>query len=131
VANSSSVQPWALTMPAGSLQQWLFQFTTVNQITGQSAPYPIAGATWEYVVRVNATDGGTAPVSFGTTATSQGVLVVTATPALSAVQLNLYPAATQGLTPQTYNQALWMNPGSGSALSWACGPLILSATSQP
>jgi hypothetical protein len=131
VANSSSVQPWALTMPLGSLQQWLFQFTTVNQVTGQSAPYPISGATWEYVVRVNATDGGTAPVSFGTTATSQGVLVVTATPVLSAVQLNLYPAATQGLTPATYAQALWMNPASGSALSWACGPLILQATSQP
>ena len=131
MANSSSVQPWALTMPLGSLQQWTFGFTTVNAITGQSAPYPIAGATWEYVVRVNATDGGTAPISFGTAATSQGVLVVTATAAVSTVQLNMYPAATQGLAPQTMNAALWMNPGSGSALSWVSGPLILAATSQP
>jgi hypothetical protein len=131
VANSSSVQPWALTMPLGSLQQWLFEFTTVNAITGQSAPYPIAGASWEYVVRVNATDGGTAPISFGTAATSQGVLVVTATSAVSTVQLNLYPAATQNLSPQTMNAALWANPGTGSAISWFSGPLILQATSQP
>jgi len=113
------------------LQQWTFQFTTVNAVTGQSAPYPIAGATWEYVVRATPTSGGTALISFGTTATSQGVLVVTATTALSTVQLNLYPAATQGLTADTYSAALWANPGSGSAISWACGPLILQATSQP
>ena len=131
MANSSSVQPWALTMPLGSYQQWLFSFTTVNAITGQSAPYPIAGASWEYVVRATPTSGGTALISFGTTATSQGVLVVTATTALSTVQLNLYPAATQGLTADTYAAALWANPGSGSALAWACGPLILQATSQP
>jgi hypothetical protein len=133
VANSSSVQPWALTMPIGSLQQWLFEFTTVNSITGQSVPYPIAGATWEYVVRVNATDGGSAPISFGTTPTTQGVLVVTpgSGSTASTVQLNLYPAATQSLTPQTMNAAMWANPNSGSAICWFSGPLILQATSQP
>ena len=131
MANSSSVQPWALTMPLGSLQQWLFTLTTVNAITGQSAPYPIAGATWEYCVRVNATDGGTAPISFGTTPTAQGALVVTATASVSSVQLNLYPAATQGLSPSTMSQALWANPGSGSAIAWLSGPLILQATPQP
>lgn len=131
MANSSSVQPWALTMPLGSLQQWLFSFTTVNAITGQSAPYPIAGASWEYVVRVGAADGGTAPISFGTAATSQGVLVVTASAAVSTVQLNLYPAATQAMSPGVMNHALWANPGSGSAMSWFSGPLTLQATSQP
>jgi hypothetical protein len=133
VANSSSVQPWSLTMPLGSLQQWLFTFSTVNSITGQSVPYPIAGATWEYVVRVNATDAGSAPISFGTTPTAQGVLVVTpgSGSTASTVQLNIYPAATQSLTPQTMNAALWANPGSGSAIAWLSGPLILQATSQP
>lgn len=131
MANSSSVQPWALQMPLGSLQQWLFQFTTVNAITGQSAPYPIAGATWEYVVRATPASGGSALISFGTAATSQGVLVVTASPSVSSVQLNLYPAATQGLSPSTMSQALWANPGSGSAIAWLSGPLILQATPQP
>ena len=131
MANSSSVQPWALTMPLGSLQQWLFTFTTVNSITGQSVPYPIAGASWEYVVRATPTSGGTALISFGTAATSQGVLVVTASPSVSSVQLNLYPAATQGLSPSTMSQALWANPGSGSAIAWLSGPLILQATPQP
>ena len=131
MANSSSVQPWALTMPVGSLQQWLFSFTTVNAVTGQSQPYPIAGATWEYVVRLNATDGGTAPISFGTAATTQGVLVVTADGTVSTVQLNMYPAATQSLAPETYSHALWQDPGSGSAMTWFSGPLILQATSQP
>ena len=131
MANSSSVQPWALTMPLGSLQQWLFTLTTVNAITGQSAPYPIAGATWEYVVRATPASGGTALISFGTAATSQGVLVVTASPSVSSVQLNLYPAATQGLSPSTMSQALWANPGSGSAIAWLSGPLILQATPQP
>ena len=79
MANSSSVQPWALTMPLGSLQQWLFNFTTVNAITGQSVPYPIAGASWEYVVRATPGASGTALISFGTAATSQGVIAVTAT----------------------------------------------------
>ena len=131
MANSSSVQPWALTMPLGSLQQWLFTLTTVNAITGQSAPYPIAGATWEYVVRATPASGGSALISFGTAATSQGVLVVTASPSVSSVQLNLYPAATQGLSPSTMSQALWANPGSGSAIAWLSGPLILQATPQP
>ena len=127
MANSSSVQPWALTMPLGSLQQWLFTLTTVNVITGQSVPYPIAGATWEYVVRATPASGGSALISFGTAATGQGVLVVTAGSAVSTVQLNLYPAATQGLTPSTYAAALWANPGTGSAITWVSGPLILQA----
>jgi hypothetical protein len=133
VANSSSVQPWALQMPLGSLQQWTFTFTTVNAITGQSVPYPIAGASWEYVVRATPASGGTALISFGTAATSQGVLVVTpgSGSTASTVQLNIYPSATQGLTPQTYSAALWMNPSSGSAISWVSGPLIVQATSQP
>jgi hypothetical protein len=133
VANSSSVNPWALTMPLGSLQQWLFAFTTVNAITGQSVPYPIAGATWEYVVRATPASGGTALISFGTAATSQGVLVVTpgSGSTASTVQLNIYPSATQGLASDTYAHALWQNPSSGSAFTWWTGPLIVQGNPQP
>ena len=131
MANSSSVNPWALTMPLGSLQQWLFTLTTVNAITGQSAPYPIAGAAWEYVVRATPASGGTALISFGTAATSQGVIAVTATSSLSQVQINMYPAATQGLAPSTYSHSLWMNANSGSAFSWWSGPLIIEGAPQP
>ena len=131
MASSSSVNPWALTMPLGSLQQWLFTLTTVNAITGQSVPYPIAGASWEYVVRATPTSGGTALISFGTAATAQGVLTVTATAALSQVALTIYPAATQGLAADTYSAALWQNPSTGSAITWATGPLIIAGNPQP
>ena len=131
MANSSSVQPWALTMPLGSLQQWLFTFTTVNQQNGQSAPYPITGATWEYVARATADGSGTAVIDVTTTPNSQGALTVTANGSVSTVQLNLYPAATSGLAVQTYQHALWQNPGSGSAVTWFSGPLIISGAAQP
>jgi hypothetical protein len=137
VANSSSVQPWSLSMPLGSLQQWLFTFSTINSITGQSVPYPIAGATWEYVVRATPTSGGTALISFGTAATSQGVLVVMpgSGSTASTVQLNIYPRATQGLAPSTYSHALWMGASAGSAsasaTTWWSGPLIIEGNPQP
>ena len=131
MANSSSVQPWALTMPLGSLQQWTFQFTTVNQVTGQSQPYPITGATWEYAARLNATDTGAPLIQLTPAPTTQGTLIVTATAALSQVQLDIYPAATQSLPAQTYSHALWMNPSTDSAFCWWEGPLIVQATSQP
>ena len=63
MANSSSVQPWALTMPLGPSSSGPFSFTTVNQVTGQSQPYPISGATWEYAARLNATDSGAPLIS--------------------------------------------------------------------
>jgi len=118
-------------MPLGSLQQWTFTFTTVNQMTGQSQPYPISGATWEYAARLNATDTGAPLISLTTTPNAQGVLIVTATAALSSVQLDIYPAATQSLAAQTYSHVLWMNPGTSSAFAWWEGPLIIQATSQP
>jgi hypothetical protein len=131
MANSSSVQPWSLTMPLGSLQQWTFTFTTVDQVTGQSEPYPITGFTWEYSARLNATDTGTPLIELTATAGSQGVLLVTATGALSQVEIEMYPAATQLLTPGTYTHALWSSPGSASAFCWFTGTLILQATPQP
>jgi hypothetical protein len=131
VPNSSSVLPWALTMPAGSLQQWQFSFTTLAA-AGPTQPYPVTGATWEYVARPTATDLSVPPlISLTTAETASGVLVVTATATVSQVLLQIYPPATAGLNGE-YFHALWMWPGNGtSAFTWVTGPLIVQGNPQP
>ena len=108
MANSSSVQPWALTMPLGSLQQWTFTFTTVNQVTGQSQPYPISGATWEYSARLNATDYRGSADRADPGAEHAGRLVVTATAALSQVQTRHLPGSHAGSYTANVRHALWI-----------------------
>ena len=129
MTNTSSVLPWALTMPAGSLQQWNFTFT-LNSSAGPVQPYPISGATWEYVVRTSATDMSTPLIDLTVSPNSDGVLVVTSTPVLSQVLIEIYPAATADLDGE-YFQALWMNPGTSQAFTWATGPLIVAGNPQP
>jgi hypothetical protein len=129
VTNSSSVQVWTLRMPAGSLQQWLFTFTTTAP--GGATPYDITGATWEYVARTSATDTGAPVFSITTTPNLSGALVVTASPTLSQVLLDIYPAATAALTPGIFFHSLWMNPGTNSAFSWVTGELIVQGNPQP
>jgi hypothetical protein len=132
VTTSTAVMPWTLTMPAGSLEQWLFTFTTINVSTGQSVPYPISGATWEYVARNSATD--TSPgglFSITTTPNSFGVLTVTSSATVSQVQLTINPAATVNLVPQTYYHTLWMNPSTVNAYTWVTGNLIIAGNPQP
>ena len=124
---SSSARQWALTMPAGSLQQWNFGFT----VPGSTSPYPISGATWEYVVRTSATDTGPPLIGLTTTPTAEGALVVTATGALSQVLLEIFPSATQSLAPGIYYHALWQNPGTPSALAVAGGALQIDGAPQP
>jgi hypothetical protein len=116
-------------MPIGSLQEWLFTFT----VPSTGAPFPITGATWEYVARPTATDLTVPPlIDITVTAGSQGQLVVTSTASVSSVQLNMAPAATLSLTPGTYAQSLWMNPGNTSAqYTWLTGNLILVGNPQP
>jgi len=116
-------------MPAGSLQQWLFTFTT--GAPGGVTPYPITGSTWEYVVRTSATDMGTPMVDLTTTAGSAGVLTVTSTTSTSSVQVNMYPAATATATPGTYYHALWENPGGTAATTWFTGELLITGNPQP
>lgn len=128
---SSAVLPWTLTMPAGSLEQWTFTFTTIDATTGQSVPYPIIGATWEYVARVSAADTGTPLVSVTATPNAQGNIVVTSTATLSQIQLTLNPAATASLAPQEYWHTLWMQPGTASAYTWVTGNLIIVGNPQP
>lgn len=131
MTNSSSVNPWTLRMAAGSLQQWLFEFTTTAP--GGATPYPIGGATgWEYVARPSATDVTVPPmIDITTTPSTAGVLTVTSSSSASSVLLNMYPAATASLTPGTYYHALWESPGGSTAFCWATGLLIVEGNPQP
>jgi hypothetical protein len=118
-------------MPAGSLEQWTFTFTTISTTTGQSIPYPIAGATWEYVTRVSPTDLSTPLFSITTTPTVNGNIVVTSTAVLSQIQLTISPAATVSLVPNEYFHTLWMNQGTSSAYTWVTGVLTVIGNPQP
>lgn len=124
---TNAVPGWTLVMPQGSAQIWNFVFTTLS--TG--APYPIDGATWEYSVRDTPGDSGDPLFSLTTSGTSAGVLTVTATSSLSQVQMDLYPAATQGLTPGTYFHALWADPSTTGAYAWFVGQLQIQDVAGP
>jgi hypothetical protein len=124
---TNAVPGWTLVMPQGSAQLWNFVFTTLPA----GAPYPITGAAWEYAVRASAGNAGSPLFSLTTSATGNGVLTVTATAALSQVQMDLYPAATQNLTPGTFYHALWMNPGTTSAYCWFAGQLQVENIAGP
>jgi hypothetical protein len=116
-------------MPAGSLTEWTFTFTTTAP--GGTTPYPIPGSTWEYVVRSTATDTGSPLIDITTTPNSQGSLTVTSTATLSQVLLALAPAATVNLAPGTYYQTLWMDPGTSTAFTWLTGNLFIDGNPQP
>lgn len=119
-------------MAAGSLVQYTFTFSTVNQTTGQSTPFNITGATWEYIVRATATDttpGGIFTIT--TTPSTSGSIVVTSSATVSQVQLTINPAATATLAPGSYVHALWMNPGTTTAYTWVTGSFIVTGNPQP
>ena len=115
-------------MAAGSLQQWTITLTSIDEDDGAVIPYPVAGATWEYVASASVTG----PQLFTVTpaASVAGLITVTSTDTLSQVFLEIYPAATVALSG-TYVHALWMNPGTPSALAVAEGPLQVAEIPQP
>ena len=130
MANSTATQPWTLKMDAGTEQQWLFTFTT--SAPGGVTPWPISGATFEYVARTSATDLTVPPlIKITATPGTAGVLTVTSAPATSSVQLAMYPAATASLTPGVYSHALWMNPGTTTSMTIFNGLLLINGTPQP
>ena len=116
---------WNWQIPAGAESNANFQIQNPDGI-----PYPITGATREYVVRASGATGGTPVISVTTTANAEGVLTVTTSPA-STVALTLNPAATANLSPGPYSHALWMNPGTTTALLWVTGTLQVTAVAQP
>ena len=113
-------------MAAGSLQQWTITLTSV--LDGIVLPYPVDGATWEYVA--SASVSGPQLFTVTTAASAAGLITVTATDVLSQVLLEIYPAATVNLSG-TYVHALWLNPGTTSALAVAEGPLQVATSPQP
>jgi len=119
-------------MPAGSLQEWAFTFTVAGPFYGPPAPYPITGATWEYVVRSTATSSGSPLFSITTTSSANGLITATSTASLSQVLLAVYPPATASLTPGSYSHALWMDPGnSTAAFTWVTGQMVVQGNPQP
>lgn len=130
MANSISTQPWSLRMDQGAEQQWLFTFTT--DAPGGTTPWPISGATFEYVARTSAADLTVPPlIKITSSAGSAGVLSVTSDTTTSSVQLTMYPAATASLTPGTYYHAMWSNAGTTSAVTIFNGLLLITAAPQP
>lgn len=116
---------WNWQIPAGAQSGASFQIENPD-----GSPYPISGATWEFVVRSAAAGGSALVFSVTTTPNASGLLTVTTSPT-STVALTLYPAATAALAPGSYSMALWMNPGTTSALLWVTGTLGVTAVAQP
>ena len=129
LVNALPPQVWTLELAAGSSIQITFTFTT--GAPGGVTPYPITGATWEYVVRPSATDSGDPTFSVTTSSSASGVIVATATSVLSQIVLTLNPAATASLTPGGYSHALWQNPGETTAFTWMTGTLMITGNPQP
>ena len=127
-AQSDSVSSWTLRMAAGSLQQWQFAFTINDPSVIE--PYPIDGATWEYVVRDTATDTGSPVFSITTAASAAGLITVTSSATVSQVALDIYPAATAALDG-TYYHTLWMDPSTSSQFTWVTGNLLVQGNPQP
>jgi hypothetical protein len=130
VANGIAVQNWNLLVPAGGLVQYTFTFTTLNASGSRYIPYPILGATWEYVARASYSSSAAALITITTSASTAGRITVTATSATSAVTLSIYGVATEHLDT-TYYHALWMDPGTSSAFVWFNGNLQVQGTAQP
>ena len=126
---SNSVSTWTLQMPQGSLEEYTFTFLQPGAFS--TTPYPISGATWEYVVRPTATDVSTPLIDITTTVSAEGQITVTATASLSQILLTILPAATQPLAPGSYYHTLWMNPGTNAAFTWVTGLLQIAGAPQP
>ena len=117
---------WNLSTGQGSAGQYAFTLTTLS-----GSPYPVAGATWEYVIRP-VSGLGPSLLALTTVPTSAGGLTVIADEELSQVVLTLNPLATSQLPAGQYSHALWMNPGSPtSAFLWLVGSLAVNLVPQP
>jgi hypothetical protein len=123
------VPQFTYRMAAGSVQEITCSFTATY--AASTGPWPITGATWEYVVRETATDTGSPVFSVTTASSSSGLITITDTGTVSQALLSLYPAATAGLTPGTYFHALWMNPSTPGAYAWFSGNLMIYGCPQP
>lgn len=115
---------WTLRTPAGSVADYSLTLALEN-----GEPYPVEGASFEYVVRVSSNSTGTPVFVVTTTPSAAGLITVTTSPA-TVIGLTLYPAATEALSG-TYRHSLWSNSGTPGAFSWIVGNLSVSPTPQP
>jgi hypothetical protein len=116
---------WSVEVPGGYQHTQNFQLTNPD-----GSPYPVDGATWEYVVRFSPADtSGTPLIRVTTTASSQGVLAVTTSPN-TVIGVTLNPTATAPLPAGIYSHALVMNPGTASAMPWIVGSFVVDAVTQ-
>lgn len=114
------------SIPQGALYTALYVLTNAD-----GSLYNISAATFEYVVRIDPTDTSIVPLlKITTTPSSNGVLTVNT--GSSSVTVTLNPAATANLPIRTLcAQALWMNPGTVTAIPWLSGQFIIMPVSQP
>lgn len=124
VTSQQAPVAWTLRTPSGSVAEYS---VTLELVDG--SPYPVDGATWEYVVRPPLFQSGEPLFSVTTTANSSGLITVETSPA-TVVSLTLYPAATVMLAG-AYRHGLWMNPGTTGAFSWLTGSLQVTPAAQP
>ena len=129
MAYQNAVPSFNYQLPAGSLQE--INCTFVSNTSRTQSPWPITGATWEYVVRLTPTSGGSPLFSLTPTPNSQGVITITNTASTSAALISIFPAATASLGPATYYHTLWMNPGTPNAYAWFTGNFIVTGNPQP
>lgn len=129
MATLNAVPQLNYQMPAGSLEE--INCTFVSQTAQATTPWPISGATWEYVVRISQTDSGSPVFKLTTTSGTPGVITITSTASVSAALISIFPAATASLAPGTYFHALWMNPSTAGAYAWFTGNLVISGNPQP
>jgi hypothetical protein len=124
VTSAPAPVAWTMRTPAGSVAEYAVTMALQN-----GNPYPVNGASWEYVVRASDSSLGEPLLTVTTTASASGVISVSQSPA-TVITLTLYPAATSGLCG-TYRHALWMNNGTDGAMAWFFGSLVATPAPLP
>jgi hypothetical protein len=125
VTNVPAPVNWTLRTPAGSVAEY-----SITLALADNSPYPVDGASWQYVTRISSNSSGAPLFTITTTASDAGLIVVNADDISTVVQLTLYPAATASRAG-TYRHSLWMNADTDGAFCWLTGSLVAAPTPQP
>lgn len=114
--------PCQVNFTAAAGSQWAQTF----QLPGVD----ITGLDWEFVVRPSATDATQPPlVKVTPTVSAQGLITVDT--GAATVQVVLTPAATDLLGRGARPYALWSNPGTTAATTWAAGTFNSQLVAEP
>jgi hypothetical protein len=125
--DGSSQDIYNLTVPQGDAQNLNVRLT----IPATSLPFGIDPAAWQYVVRDPGDDGtGTPLAQITPEASGDGLLTITSTAGMSLVNIQIFAAVTQRLTPGTYSHALWEFPATPDATAVFTGLLTITEAAQ-